>query len=233
MPGQSLASVVICSTQKTWRKPVYSTSPSSSSTSRCPWKVSHKRTDRESQKNVFGLWSVASNSGGKKPNSAKRGRSSGCGVPRRTARRALRPVRTKKVTWLLPTAHAPWQAWATRKVLSIWSNTLVSQGPKCWHVCKSGTKALKNEGGSGGGDHIYIYEIYTYLILLTMFIVHHHTIANVVILYLYLHTTMVLQTFNPSWKGPRQARNEAAWHVTRQPSLYGSLTSHSSINHQS
>lgn len=103
MPGQSLASVVICSTQKTWRKPVYSTSPSSSSTSRCPWKVSHKRTDRESQKNVFGLWSVASNSGGKKPNSAKRGRSSGCGVPRRTARRALRPVRTKKVTWLLPT----------------------------------------------------------------------------------------------------------------------------------
>lgn len=98
MPGQSLASVVICSTQKTWRKPVYSTSPSSSSTSRCPWKVSHKRTDRESQKNVFGLWSVASNSGGKKPNSAKRGRSSGCGVPRRTARRALRPVRTKKVT---------------------------------------------------------------------------------------------------------------------------------------
>ena len=72
MPGQSLASVVICSTQKTWRKPVYSTSPSSSSTSRCPWKVSYKPTDRESQKNVFGLWSVASNSGGKKPNSAKR-----------------------------------------------------------------------------------------------------------------------------------------------------------------
>ena len=162
MPGQSLASVVICSTQKTWRKPVYSTSPSSSSTSRCPWKVSHKRTDRESQKNVFGLWSVASNSGGKKPNSAKRGRSSGCGVPRRTARRALRPVRIKKVTWLLPTAHAPWQAWATRKVLSIWSNTLVSQGPKCWHVCKSGTKALKNEGGGfwEGWPYIYIWDIY-------------------------------------------------------------------------
>ena len=63
-------------------------------------------------------------------------------TPRCTALRARRPVRTWNGTWLLPTAQAPWQPSATRRVLSRWSRTLVSQGPKCRHVCRRGTRAF-------------------------------------------------------------------------------------------
>ena len=80
-----------------------------------------------------GSRNVAKSSSGKNPRSVKNFRSSGCGLPRMTAFLAWRPIRAKKVTWLLPTAQAPTSGCNTQRVVDVVRNV---------HVCNSGTRAF-------------------------------------------------------------------------------------------
>ena len=70
----------------------------------------------------------------------------GCPCPRRGIRTARRPVRTKNITVLCPTAQAPlWRA-TRRTVLSKKSCKVVFHAPNSVHTHSSGTRSTQKPG---------------------------------------------------------------------------------------
>ena len=90
---------------------------------------------------------MVSNTGqGKWPSSARSSISMGCPWPRRGIRTARRPVRTKNITVLCPTAQAPlWRA-TRRTVLSKKSCKVVFHAPNAVHTGSSGTRSTCGPG---------------------------------------------------------------------------------------